>query len=113
VTSHGCQAMAHVDTSGAARKLSTAGCITHVVNESPLVELNPQAPPEVVLKCIAAEGVEARCPIEAKHFEGADTRGNWRLRGCSAALGLEPRCSQLSFSKASELVRDGAHTPHR
>jgi hypothetical protein len=23
------------------------------------------------------------------------------------------RYSQLSFSKASELVRDGAHTPHR
>ena len=55
----------------AIRELSTAGCVTQVVNEAPLVELNPEEPLQVALKCVAPEGVEARRPIEAKHLEAA------------------------------------------
>ena len=53
----------------AVRELGAAHCIAPIVDEAPLVELNPKEALEVTLKCIAAEGVEPRRSVKAKDLE--------------------------------------------
>lgn len=50
------------------RELHTARCIISVLDEAPLVELNPEEALEVALKCVTAERVEPRRSVKAKHL---------------------------------------------